>query len=402
MPLEGKKILLGVTGGIGAYKACLLTRLLREAKSDVKVVLTENGARFITPLTLSVLSGNRVYESMFQTAPEHDIRHISLADWCDLLLVAPASANFIGKLAAGLADDLLSTIALAVRAPVIVAPAMNAGMYENHAVSGNMRTIVERGIIMVDPGEGALACGREGIGRLAEPATILEEVEKVFTGKNLAGANILVTAGPTREPVDAVRHISNPSSGKMGYEIAKAAWRRGAETTLVSGPVCLPAPRGVETLRVNTAQEMKSAVLERYEKADAVVMAAAVSDFRPESPSTNKIGKSAASAIIKLAPNPDILEELGRNKGNRVLAGFSMDTGPAREKALSKLKKKNLDFIVSNDLSAPGAGFGSDTNIISIFDKNGSRKDYPEMPKADAAGIILDRIAGALGCLSRL
>lgn len=396
MTLEGKQIVLGVTGSIAAFKACALVRLLREKKSGVKVILTENGARFITPLALSTLSGNRVYGSMFDSPSEYDPRHISLAGSCDLLLIAPASANIIGKLSGGLADDLLTTLALAVRAPVMLAPAMNTFMYENTAVVENIRRLSERGFILVEPEEGRLACGPGGKGRLPEPEAIVKEVEKAFTPQNLAGANVLVTAGPTREPVDAVRHISNPSSGKMGYEIAAAAWKRGAKVTLISGPVFLPEPRGVNTVRVDTAREMRKAVMERYGTADALVMAAAVSDFRPETPSTEKIDKNSASTTISLVRNPDILEELGSRKGNKVLAGFSMETGAHTERALSKLKAKNLDFIVSNDISAAGAVFGSDTNIISIIDKSGSKKDYPKMTKAEAADIITDKTAELL------
>ncbi len=396
MVLEGKTVVLGVTGSIAAYKACALARMLRSRGAVVKAVMTQNAEKFITPLTLSTVSGGPVYTSMFRDSKEWDMQHISLAESCGLLLVAPASANAIAKLSLGLADDLLSTLALAVRCPVLIAPAMNDAMYENPATARNLENLRKRGVIIVGPEEGELASGKTGKGRLASLDEISDEAEKVFCEQTLSGRNILVTAGPTREPVDAVRHISNPSSGKMGYEIAKAAWLRGARVTLISGPANIPPPRGAGIIRVETALQMRAAVFENYEQADAVVMAAAVSDFRPESPSKEKIAKESASMNLRLERNPDILKELGEKKEGRILAGFSMDTAGHGEKALEKLKSKNLDFVVSNDISASGAGFECDTNIISIIDREGLKKDYPMMRKSEAAGIIMDRVAGLL------
>lgn len=396
MVLEGKNVVLGVTGSIAAYKACYLIRMLKSRGAGVKAVMTENAGKFIAPLSLSTVSGGPVYTSMFRENPEWDMQHISLAESCDLLLVAPASANAIAKLSLGLADDLLSTLALAVKCPVVIAPAMNDAMYENPATAGNLQNLKKRGVIIVEPEEGELASGKTGKGRLAAIEAISDETEKALYEKTLSGRNILVTAGPTREPVDAVRCISNPSSGKMGYEIAKAAWLRGARVTLISGPADIPPPRGAGLIRVETALQMRAAVFENFTRADAVVMAAAVSDFRPESPSKEKIAKESASRDLKLERNPDILKELGEKKEGRVLAGFSMDTAGHDKKALEKLKSKNLDFVVSNDISAAGAGFGCDTNIISIIDRDGVKKDYPMMRKSEAAGIIMDRVAGLL------
>ncbi len=390
--LKGKRVILGVTGSIAAFKSAELSRLLRREGADVRAVFTENGRRFITPLSLSVLSGNPAYSSMFVDERNRDMKHISLAENCDLLLIAPASADIIAKIAAGIADDLLTTLALAVRKPVLIAPAMNDAMLDNPATAENIETLKRRGIFVMEPGEGELASGRPGKGRMPEPPQILEEAERVLTVQDMSGISVLVTAGPTREPLDAVRFISNPSLGKMGFETARAAARRGARTVLVSGPVEIPPPPRVRLVSVETSMEMLEAVNIHFEGADAVVMAAAVSDYRPRERFEGKVNKSGSSMVLELVRNPDILKELGKKKGNRVLAGFSMDVGEHKDKAEAKLREKNLDFIVVNDISAEGAGFGCDTNIISVLSAGGRRKDYPEMLKSEAADIILDEI----------
>lgn len=396
MRLEGKRIILGVTGSIAAYKACGLIRMFRGEGASVSAVLTESGEKFITPLTLATLTGNPVYTSMFRDPSEFRMHHISLAEACDLLIIAPASANTISKLSQGLADNLLTTLALAVKSPVIIAPAMNDAMYENPVMSENVGRLKARGFNIVEPQEGRLASGKTGRGRLAEAGHIFMEAERAFVPACLEGRNLLVSAGPTREPLDAVRFISNPSTGRMGFEVARAARLRGARVVLVSGPSCLAPPPGVLLIRVKTAREMRTAIFENFETADAAVMAAAVSDFRPAETSEGKLRKESASTDLKLSLNPDILREMGERKAGRVLAGFSMDTSECHERAYAKLKAKNLDFIVSNDISIPGSGFEAETNIISIIDVDGSRKDYPRMPKSAAAGVIADKIATIL------
>ena len=399
MTLAGKTIVLGVTGSIAAYKACALIRMLKNEGGAVRVVLTEAGEKFITPLTLSTLSGHKTYTSMFHEGSDWKMEHISLAQACDVLLIAPASADIIARLSHGIADDLLSTLALAVKSPLIIAPAMNDAMYDNPATAANIEILKNRSAKIIEPSEGKLASGKTGRGRLAELDSIAAEVIKLFIKKDFEGKKIVVAAGPTREPVDAVRFISNPSSGKMGYEIAAAAVSRGADTTLVSGPTGIEAPCGARLIKVNTALEMREAVLENSKNADIVIMAAAVSDFRPAEASAGKISKNSAALEIKLEVNPDILRELGENKAGRFLVGFSMDAGEQTDKALKKLKQKNLDLIVLNDLSAPGAGFGGGTNVISVINEQGLKTDYPLMSKRDAAGIILDRIMDV--CLPR-
>ncbi len=392
MSLQGRRIILGVTGSIAAYKSCEIVRRLKDKGADVRVVVTENGCRFITPLTLASLSGNKVYTAMFEDQTAWGAEHISLAESCDLLLVAPASANVIAKLSYGFADDLLTTLALALTAPVVIAPAMNDVMYESNATAENINRLKSRGVVIIEPDSGKLASGKIGRGRLAEIETIIANTEFILSGKDLSGIKILVTAGPTCEPIDAVRFISNPSSGKMGYEIAAQAALRGADTKLVSGPVHIKPPWNVDLIRVDTAVEMMDATLSNYADSDVVIMAAAVCDFRPEVNSPHKINKENIPDTISLSRNPDILKELGRNKGSRILAGFSMDTGEHSEKALKKLKDKNLDLIVMNDLSLPGAGFREETNIVSIIDSGGIKEDYDLMPKSLVADIVLDKI----------
>ena len=390
--LKGKKILLGVTGGIAAYKTAELTRDFIKGGADVKVVMTSNATKFISPLTLQTLSGNPVNTDMFSLTEDWEIGHISLADYPDLIVVAPATANIIGKVAAGIADDLLTSLIMATTKPILFCPAMNSNMYQNAAVKENMDKLASRGYILMGAAEGELACGTEGPGRLPPLQDIVEEVESALTGKDLAGENVLVTAGPTQEALDPVRFISNHSSGKMGYALAVMARRRGAKVTLISGPTDLPAPCGVELIPVRSAVEMRDAVMKSMRKATVIIKAAAVADYRPASQSASKIKKKEGPLTLTLERNPDIIAEAGRIKGKRVLVGFAMETENLVENAKSKLKSKNMDLIVGNDLSSPDAGFRADTNIVKIIDRNGRVESLPLLDKREVADRILDRI----------
>ncbi len=389
--LKDRRIVLGVTGGIAAYKSAELVRELVRRGAQVRVVMTEHACRFVAPLTFETLSGNPVAMDLFQAAGPFEIGHISLAGFAEVIVIAPATANIIGKMAAGLADDLLTTVVLAAEAPILLCPAMNAKMYANIAVRANLAQLVSRGHTVVEPGYGELACRTEGQGRLAEPMEIAEEIESILTPKDLREERVLVTAGPTQESFDPVRFISNHSSGKMGYALALMAKRRGATVTLISGPTALDAPRGVELVPVRTAVEMGKAVLERLEQATVVIKAAAVADYRPAVCETTKIKKREGSVTVCLERNPDILSEVAQRKGGRILVGFSMESDHLIENARKKLLEKGMDFIVANDVTEPGAGFQVDTNVIHILDRNGVAS-FPRMDKRDAAGIILDRV----------
>ena len=390
--LKGKKVVLGVTGGIAAYKAVELLRLLTKAGANVHVIMTRGAMEFITPLTFQTLSMNPVSTSLFNLIDEREIGHISLADRADLFIIAPATANIIGKLACGIADDMLTTTVMATRAPVLIAPAMNVNMYQNPIYQENESKLKGHGYRFVEPAIGMLACGWEGEGKLQEPPVIFEEAVALLSPKDLTGEYLLVTAGPTREEVDPVRFLSNHSSGKMGYAIAKRAWRRGATVTLVSGPTCLDAPWGVETINVESAGQMREAVFSRVEASTIVIKAAAVADYRPANRSSVKIKKADARLTLELAKNPDILGELGRVKGNRILVGFAAETGSLLENAEKKLAEKNLDLVVANDVSQAGAGFNIDTNIARLLFRNGRKEDLPLMDKGELADIILDRV----------
>jgi len=390
--LKDKKIILGITGGIAAYKAAELTRALVKKGAQVKVVMTRNAQEFITPLTLQTLSNNPVYTEMFALVESSEIGHISLADFADLVIVAPATANIIGKVACGLADDLLSTIIMATKAPVMFCPAMNTNMYSNEIVRANIVKLAYEGCYFVEPASGELACGTWGSGRLAEIEDIIDEAEYVLTGKDLAGEKVLVTAGPTREPFDPVRFISNYSSGKMGYAIAAMARRRGAEVTLVSGPCSLAVPRGVKCISVTTAIDMRRSVIENLPDSTIIIKAAAVADYKPAQASASKIKKKKGPLSLELERNPDIIEEVGKLKGDRVLVGFAMETDNLIENARGKLVAKNMDMIVANDLSRPDAGFQADTNIVKIIGSNGTVEDLPLMDKTDVANRILDKV----------
>ena len=392
--LKGKEVVLGVTGGIAAYKAVELLRLLTKAGANVHVIMTKAAEEFVTPLTFQTLSMNPVSTSIFNLISEREIGHISLADRGDLFVIAPATANFVGKIAGGIADDMLTTTVMATKAPVLIAPAMNVNMYTNPIYKENEARLKSRGYLFVEPAKGLLACGWEGEGKLQDPQVVFEEAVSALTPKDLAGERILVTAGPTREELDPVRYLSNYSSGKMGYAIARAAWRRGAEVVLVSGPTCLDAPWGIETIAVESAQEMREAVLEKVEASTIIIKAAAVADYRPRLRSPEKIKKNGAPLTLDLEKTPDILGELGRIKGERVLVGFAAETGSLLENAAAKLTGKNLDMVVANDISLEGAGFNVDTNIVKLLYRRGAPEDLPLMTKDELAGVILDRVAG--------
>jgi phosphopantothenoylcysteine decarboxylase / phosphopantothenate---cysteine ligase len=390
--LKERKIVLGVTGGIAAYKAAELVRELVRRGAMVRVVMTDHACRFIAPLTFETLSGYPVATDLFWAPGNFEIGHISLAEFAELVVIAPATANLIGKMAAGIADDLLTTVLLAAEAPVLLCPAMNSKMYANPVVQGNLASLVSRGHALLEPGYGELACRAEGQGRLAEPLEIVEEIESILTAKELRGERILITAGPTREPFDPVRFITNYSSGKMGYALAVMARRRGAAVTLVSGPTALPQPRGVAFVRVQTAVEMRDAVMSRLKESTVVIKAAAVADYRPATCEPVKIKKKEASLTVCLEQNPDIISEIAQKKGDRILVGFSMESDHLLEHARSKLIKKGMDFIVANDVTEPGAGFMGDTNAVRILDREGGVEAFPLMDKIDVAGVILDRV----------
>ena len=395
--LAGRKIALGVSGGIAAYKAAEIVSSLRRQGAEVTVAMTREATRFVSPLTFRTLSGNPVIVEMFDEPRRWNVEHVALAEWADLFVVAPATANVIGKIACGIADDFLSTAVMAASSRVLLAPAMNSRMWLNPIVQANVSRLRALGYEFVGPEEGHLACGSSGPGRMAEPATIVAAIERFFTkGRDLEGVRVLVTAGPTREHIDPVRFISNPSSGKMGFAIAEEALSRGAQVTLVSGPVALEAPAGVKTVRVTTAVEMYRAVLDEFDAADVVIKAAAVSDYRPAETRGQKIKKEAGDLAVRLVRNPDILEELGRRKGSKVLVGFAAETNDIVENAIAKIRKKNLDLIVVNDVTQAGAGFESDTNAAKIIDGDGSVLDVPLTSKRDLAAVILDRVSEIL------
>jgi phosphopantothenoylcysteine decarboxylase/phosphopantothenate--cysteine ligase len=390
--LAGKTIVVGITGGIAAYKAAELVRLLVKDGAFVRVIMTKNAQEFITPLTLQTLSGNPVATETFNLTQESEIGHIRLADTADLILIAPASADVIGKLAHGIADDLLTTVLLATMASVLVAPAMNIHMYAHPAVQENIRILGKRGYRFVEPGEGFLACGYEGKGRLADPEDIVEEVRATLTKKDLSNERIIVTAGPNAEPIDPVRFITNRSTGKMGFAMARVAWRRGADVTLVSGPTSLTPPRGVRFCPVRTALEMQQAILSSYGDATMVISAAAIADYRPAHVASQKIKKREGNFSIELTRNPDILAGLSPQKGNRLLIGFATETEDVLQNAMRKLRKKNLDMIVANDVTQEGAGFAHDTNIVTLIDRSERMETLPLMSKDEVAHTVYDRL----------
>jgi len=390
--LKDKNIVLGITGGIAAYKAAELTRELIKRGATVHVIMTPNATRFITPLTLQTLSGNSVYSDMFSLTVDSEIPHISLAQAADIILVAPATANIIGKLASGIADDLLSTTIIATQVPVLLCPAMNSNMYDNPVVRSNIDKLSSMGYLVVNAAYGELACKSQGPGRLPDPGDIVEEVEVLLTEKDLKGHRILITAGPTRESFDPVRYISNHSSGKMGYALAIIARRRGADVTLISGPVSLPEPAGVRFIGVSTASEMRDAVMDHIGGATVIIKAAAVADYRPSSVSDFKIKKGSGQLDIRLERTPDIISEIGKVKGTRILVGFAMETEDLINNARAKMEDKGMDLVVANELGLPGSGFRHDTNIVKIIDTAGNVEELPLMDKKDVAERILDRV----------
>ena len=395
--LIGKRILLGVTGSIAAYKAVELLRELTKRGAEVQVVMTEAATRFVAPLTFETLSRQPVLLDMFSLAYGSHIGHIEATARADLFVIAPATAHTIARLAHGLADDFLANIYLASRCPVMLAPAMDSDMYQHVVVQENLARLRDRGVHIVGPASGELASGLTGPGRLVEPPEIVEAIEKLLAlTRDLAGEVVLVTAGPTREPLDPVRYLSNRSSGKMGYAIAEAAAARGARVILVSGPTALTPPPGVDVIHVETAQQMHDAVLAKLHAATVVIKAAAVADYRPKQVAGRKIKKDEAVPEVRLEPTPDILAEVGKRKERRILVGFAAETEDLVANARKKLQRKNLDLMVANDVSQPGAGFDSDTNAVKILDAQGGVEEIHLQAKRSVADRVLDRVVGLL------
>lgn len=389
--MRNKTIVLGVTGSIAAYKAISLLRQLKAREAHVTVVMTRAARKFVSPLAFQVLSSGTVYTDLFM--PSHEMAHISLAETADLILIAPATANFIAKVANGFSDDLLSALILATRAQVLMAPAMDGEMWSKSTTQRNVEILKKAGIRFINPEKGVLASGKTGEGRLANEEIILHEVSHFFDEKrDLAGKRVCVTAGPTVESIDPVRFISNRSSGKMGYAVAQEAFRRGAIVTLISGPTALPPPVGVDTRFVETGEEMAEKVIKIFSGIDILVMAAAVSDYKAREPAQQKIKKGKGDLVLHLTPAKDILAELGQLKTRQILVGFSAETETKDQYPLKKLREKNLDLIIANNISLKGAEFGSDTNIVTFFDRQGKKEDFPVLPKEKVAEKIVNKI----------
>ena len=398
MKIEGKQIVLGVTGSIAAYKACDLARMFIKAGASVTPVMTANAGRFITPLTLSTLCRRCTIVDMFGTPDGYKTEHIEVARAADLIVVAPATANIIGKFACGIADDFLTTCFLSTKAPVLIAPAMNCAMYTNNAVQDNLRILESRGCQFVHPEVGELACGEVGTGRLAELDAIVDAAETLLRrSSELAGKKGLVTAGPTREAIDAVRFVSNPSTGRMGFELAAAAARRGADVTLVTGPTHLQPPFGVNVTRVTTADEMYRVCKKQASKMDFVIGAAAVADYAPTDPPDTKIKKTGGSVTIELEPTPDIIASIGaKKKKGQVLVGFAAEAENVVRNAKKKLRDKNLDLIVANDITSPDSGFAVDTNAAALINRAGKVVQLPLLTKRELAERVIDRVVALL------
>lgn len=391
--LEGKNIVIGVSGGIAAYRALDLVSILVKSGAEVHVIMTESAKEFVKPLTFEALSGNRVHVDTFETPPGWRYPHLELARHADLAVIIPATANIVAKLAHGLADDLLTTTVLAMICPVLVCPAMNMYMYRNQAVQDNLRRLRSLGFTIVGPGVGRQACGDEGPGRLLDVKDIIEHIKKLLeTSGDLSGLSVLVTAGGTREPIDPVRYISNRSSGKMGYALAEAAINRGADVFLVSAPTKLDPPEGTKFISVETAEEMYQEVMKIYAEVDVVVKAAAVADYKPRVVADHKIKKHDDKIFLELEKNPDILLELGKLKKHQLLVGFAAETEDLIANAQKKLNNKNLDLLVANDVTQPGAGFGSETNIVKLLFPDGGSKPLPMMDKLELSDKIWDEI----------
>lgn len=394
--VTGKKILLCVSGGIAVYKAVALTSKLVQAGAEVRVIMTKSAMEFVTPLTFQTLSRNEVYFDTFDEKNPQVIAHIDLADWADLVLVAPATANTIGKLANGIADNMLTTTLMATKATVWIAPAMNVHMYEHPAVQKNIQTLYQFGYRFIEPSEGFLACGYVGKGRLEEPEKIVEllvnHFEKIESGSPFHNVKMIVTAGPTREKIDPVRFFSNHSTGKMGYAIAEEAAKLGANVTLITGPTAIAPPETVTTVRIETAQEMYDEVLKRYNDADVVIKSAAVADYRPAKEYSQKMKKQSTQLVIEMERTNDILKELGRQKTHQLLVGFAAETNNLEEYAKKKIETKNLDLIVANNILSKGAGFGTDTNIVTMIDRELNKTELPLMSKTQVAKKLLDKV----------
>ncbi|WP_209122437.1 bifunctional phosphopantothenoylcysteine decarboxylase/phosphopantothenate--cysteine ligase CoaBC [Alkalihalobacillus sp. BA299] len=392
---NGKNILLCVTGGVAVFKAAALTSKLSQAGATVKVMMTKSAEKFVTPLTFQTLSRQPVYNDTFDEKDPSGVAHIDLADWADVVLIAPATANMIGKLANGIADDMISTTLLATTAPVFVAPAMNVHMYAHPAVNRNLETLSQFGYRFIEPDEGFLACGYIGKGRLAEPEQIMEQLKQFFqiqAYEPLKGKNFLITAGPTQEKIDPVRYITNHSSGKMGYQLAEVAAELGATVTLISGPTQLDTPKGATRINVQSAEDMFKAVMDYFDATDVVIKTAAVADYRPKVVHTEKMKKKPGDAVIELERTTDILATLGELKTGQILVGFAAETEKVEKYAKGKLERKNLDMIVANNLTEAGAGFKGDTNRVTIYKKNGETIELPIMTKREVAEQILSEV----------
>lgn len=391
--LKDKKIVLGVTGGIAAYKSAEIVRILRSEGAEVTVVMTRAGREFVTPLTFATLSGNPVISEMFTGGLEPEIKHIRIPESADAMLIAPATANFIAKAATGIADDSLTTMLLVARCPIIIAPAMNTNMYTHPTVQENIRKLKERDVIIIPPDSGELACGYSGPGRLANPEDIVEVVRITLSHKDLKGEHVLVTAGPTREAIDPVRFVSNRSSGKMGFALAKCALRRGAKVTLISGPTALKPPVSVEFITVETAEQMMKEAQKKFPKATVLLMSAAVADYRPKKVQPSKIKKTKDKLVVEMESCPDILKALSaKKKREQIIVGFAAETDNLLKNAQEKLKTKNLDMIVANQVGTSDSGFEHDTNRIKIIGKDGKVEDFPLMSKEEVADKILDKV----------
>lgn len=399
--LNGKTIVLGVSGGIAAYKAAEIVRALVNEGANVRVMMTRNATEFITPLTLQTLSQNPVASDTFSLTQESEIGHIRLADSADAIVVAPATADIIAKAAVGIADDIVTTVLLATRAKVAFAPAMNVHMYEHPTVVENLAKLRARGATIIEPDEGALACGYEGKGRLPDAAIVVAEVERMLAAQDLAGEKILVTAGPTQEAIDPVRFVSNRSSGKMGFAIARAAWRRGADVRIVAGPSSLATPYRVERLDSVSAADLLDATARNFPWCTALVMAAAVADFRPANPASGKIKKDARGLKLDMQSIADEMPRLASKKGSRLLIGFAAETSDLEVNARDKMRRKHLDLIVANDVTREGAGFGVDTNIVTLIDSGGRAQSHPLMSKDSVADLILDRMVALRAAKSK-
>lgn len=397
--LKNKTVVIGVSGGIAVYKVCDVVSRLKKLNANVHVIMTKSATEFVTPLTFQSLSQNYVVKDMFEEPKTWDVEHISLAKKADVFLIAPATANVIGKVANGICDDMLTTTVMATTGKILIAPAMNTNMYKNPILQRNINTLKELGYSFVDPESGRLACGDIGEGKLASPEVIVDAVIGLLTNedKDLQGKKIMITAGPTVESIDPVRYLTNRSTGKMGYAIAKVAASRGADVTLISGPTNIIPPSNIKKIiKTQSAEDMYNAIIDNFDENQVIIKTAAVADYKPKTYSDKKIKKSDDDLVIELGRNKDIAYELGKIKKDKILVGFAAETNDLIENAKTKVKKKNLDFIVANDLTQEGAGFGTDTNIVKIIDREGNINKYPQMKKDEVANIILDKVKSLL------